>query len=64
MDEGEGPLVLLFLFGLGGGNNSYLRSPDSYRDQKIEVRTDEFKGGMYVVRIQSSNSMATKKIGR
>ncbi|MBL0343337.1 MAG: T9SS type A sorting domain-containing protein [Bacteroidetes bacterium] len=37
-------------------------NPDSYRDEKIEVNTQDFAEGIYVVQIQSVDFTATKKL--
>ena len=36
--------------------------PDSYRENKIEVNTDGFAEGIYIVRIQAGEFITTKKI--
>ena len=35
---------------------------DSYREQKLEVSTEDFAAGIYVVQIQSAGFIATKKL--
>lgn len=35
---------------------------DFYREQKIEVNTQDFAAGIYVVQIQTADFMVTKKL--
>ncbi|MBL0097506.1 MAG: T9SS type A sorting domain-containing protein [Bacteroidetes bacterium] len=36
--------------------------PDSYQEQKIEVTTQDFAAGIYVVQIQTGEFFATKRL--
>jgi hypothetical protein len=49
---------------IGTTTADYPDSPDSYRDreQKIEVSTEDFAEGIYIVRIQSGDFIGTKKL--